>query len=339
MCFLLTGCVKEQPNKENNPALGKGDVNDLLAEQPGEDVLASINGQDIKEEDLNEYLPVLRYIYQKNPEDDDWSSFMAYAVQYYASAKIYSLKMEELGLSIDEDKLQDAFDNVANATNDPEEFYEEIAQYDISEDQIKDFLKGEQEYNVLYEYVTKDITVEDEEISSYYEENKSGFTDVNSRDFHQILFEDKDSAQAALSEILDGRKTFEDIAAEHKAELNGYMATVAEGELIDPFEDIVWELDEDEVYSSVVESDLGYHIVTAKNFVNNKTYSLDELRENISKYVLDQKKSEAMNTFITECVSEYAVSIYYTGENTGTGIPATPETPTESPKINIAGED
>ena len=322
MLTMITGCSNNDTtdNKTNrNPAIGTGEMSDLLGEQPPEGALAVVNGETLFEEDLNDTLSVLRYVYQKNPSDEDWESFYNYAIQYMTSSKMYYLMLDDYNLTIDESVVDENLEKAKNATGNTEDFYAEIAEFDLTEEQIRQFLMDEQAYIVLYEHAIRDLEITDEEINEYFEANKEGFTNVTTRDFYQIQFDTKEEAEAALEEIRNG-KTFEDILEGIEDAGDGYNATVSEGDLIEVFDKVVWSLKEDETYDEVVTYemksedgaliDTTYHIVKVKNFVIDKTYTVDEVKDTISSYLMEVRKGETMQQFINDGIVKYSVTIY-----------------------------
>lgn len=306
---MLTSCKPSTNGKTENPAIGKQEIGDLI-KQPEEGTLASVNGKNIKQEDVDKILPVLRYIYQKNPEDDDWENFYNYAVEYVASGLMYDLIVSDNNIEVDNAKIDESLESIKNSTGNPDEFYEDIAKYEVTEDMIREFLRYDITYTAIYEYATKDCIATDEEIQKYFDENKEALTNVTTRDFYQIGYDTREDAQKDLDRILAGEVTFDDVLEEQGKEENGYMATVAKDELVDPFEDVVWDMTEDEVYAEVLESSVGFHIITVRNFVENHTYELDEVKDRIAEIVKDQNEAEAMNKFLNDSMMKYQYSIY-----------------------------
>lgn len=308
----LSGCANsaKDNNKSDNPAFGHGDINDLVdSSKPDDGTLAVVNGESIYKEDVDEILPILRYVYQKNPTDDDWDDFYTYAIQYVASNRLYDLIMKENNLEVDENEVQKNLQSIKDAAENEDAFNEEIDKYDVTEEQILDFLRAEQKYTVVYNYFTDGIEITDDDINEYWEENKSSFEHVNTRDFYQMQFENEEDAQAALNKIKAG-KSFDDVMDESDVIEGGLVGTVSEKELIPEFNDIAWGLDDGEVYDKVIKTDYGYHIIMVKNIVSDRTYTLDEVRDNIEQYVLETKKSNTIQEAINKATVKYKMTIY-----------------------------
>jgi foldase protein PrsA len=214
--------------------------------------------------------------------------------------------------------------------------------------------------------VTKDVTtVPDEDIAAYYEANKQTayFTD-ETRTVRHILISPKpagsestttttgssttassttttvaltDADWAAAKTTADkvradlvGGADWTKEAAQYSDDpgskaLGGDLGTVNKGVMVPEFEASVYSLGKDEI-SQPVKTSYGYHVIQVTGITPAKQSTLDEVKEEITSTLLNQKKYEVWNEWLTKTKAEIGV-IYKEGmEPTTTTTAATTAT-------------
>jgi foldase protein PrsA len=214
--------------------------------------------------------------------------------------------------------------------------------------------------------VTKDITtVPEADIAAYYEANKktSYFTD-ETRTARHILIAPKaaasESTTTTAGSSTTGSSTTTTVAltdadwAAAKATadkvradlvggadwtkeasqysddpaskaLGGDLGTVTKGVTVPEFEAAVYSLTKDEI-SQPIKTSYGYHVIQVTGITPAKQSTLDEVKEEITSTLLNQKKYEAWNEWLTKTKAEIGV-IYKEGmEPTTTTTAATTAT-------------
>lgn len=134
------------------------------------------------------------------------------------------------------------------------------------------------EYVVLtLDSLAKDVTVSDEELRKYYDENAARYTAAEERRASHILVKaDKDApaadrqkakakAEALLAELRKNPGSFAEVAKKNSddpgsAERGGDLDFFGRGAMVKPFEDAAYAMKPGEI-SNVVESDFGFHII------------------------------------------------------------------------------
>ena len=185
----------------------------------------------------------------------------------------------------------------------------------------------------LLEDSTQELTVSDEEVTEYYEENKEAdFTIEPSATLYHIFFgkPEDGAAEATAKEAkakLDGGADFEDIAKEY-----GQDSSATSGGLLGnyPYDttqlgaDFMAEaekLNEGEI-SEPVKTSFGWHIIYVKDVVKEeKVQTLDEeiegddgtsqtLKEQIRSMLLSGKKNDRVAELLDEWETEFNVKRY-----------------------------
>jgi parvulin-like peptidyl-prolyl isomerase len=105
----------------------------------------------------------------------------------------------------------------------------------------------------------------------------------------------------------------------------GDLGTVKKGEMVQEFEDAAFSLKLNEI-SEPVKTTYGYHVIQVTGITEAKQSTLDEVKEEITTTLVNQKKSETWDQWLIDTKSELGV-VYKEGmEPTTTTTSATTET-------------
>ena len=144
------------------------------------------------------------------------------------------------------------------------------------------------------EDAARGIDVTEDEISSYYEQNRARYTTEEQRRASHILFvAENDSersaararAQAVLSDLQADPSRFAELAREFSedpgsAEQGGDLDWFSRGMMVAPFEEAVFTLAQGQI-SSVVETEFGLHIIQVTGIRPGDVRPLDAVRDEI----------------------------------------------------------
>ena len=148
----------------------------------------------------------------------------------------------------------------------------------------------------IFDAVTKDSKVTEEEILQYYTANASQYGTPESRDVRHILIAEKDkdgnvdfaASKAKADEIYNELKNgadFATLAKENSADPgskdSGGKLTISRGQTVPEFDKVSFELEKGEL-SKPVKTQYGYHVIEAVSDVRKATTtSLDKVRASI----------------------------------------------------------
>jgi len=185
------------------------------------------------------------------------------------------------------------------------------------------------EYVVLdLESVKKSISVSEQDVKTYYDQNAARLSGAEERQASHILItapkdapaSDREKARARATELLAAVKkapdTFADVARKNSqdpgsAGSGGDLGFFARGAMVKPFEDAAFAMKKGDI-SGVVESDFGYHIIKLTDTKAPKQRTFEELRAGIESDLKTQqakaKYAEAAETF-TNTVYEQSDSL------------------------------
>src|SRR5690606_22467409 len=162
------------------------------------------------------------------------------------------------------------------------------------------------EYVLLNSEVVMDqVSVTDDEVAAYYEQNKGRFTTDESRRLSHILIEvpsdanederaqARQQAESVLAAVSSNPDAFAEQARQHSqdsgsAQAGGSLGWITPGTMVPEFEEAAFALQEGEV-SGLVETEFGYHIIKADEVRKAQVKPLDEVRAQLTEEIRLQK--------------------------------------------------
>jgi foldase protein PrsA len=194
----------------------------------------------------------------------------------------------------------------------------------------------------IFDEVTKDAKVTEEEILQYYTANASQYGTPESRDVRHILIAEKDkdgnvdfaASKAKADEIYNELKNgadFATLAKENSADPgskdSGGKLTISRGQTVPEFDKVSFELAKGEL-SKPVKTQYGYHVIEAVSDVRKATTtSIDKVRASIRTTLLQQKRNEEMQAWVEDLKKDYEGKVSYAA---GYEPPALPDAPTDT---------
>lgn len=179
------------------------------------------------------------------------------------------------------------------------------------------------EYLVLdLESVKKSITLNEQDLKAYYEQNATRLSGKEERRASHILInapktaseaerkKARERADAILAEVRKAPDSFADSARKNSqdpgsAPNGGDLDFFGRGAMVKPFEEAAFALKKGEI-SAVVESDFGFHIIKVTDIKAPKQRSFEELRASIE---ADLKTQQAQRKF-AEVAETFTNGVY-----------------------------
>ncbi len=233
-------------------------------------------------------------------------------------ARVYA---EENNITVSEQKVDRAVDQQietikdqisrqapANLSRD-KAFEQALEQANLTEAELKEDIRAQIPDSLLIQEVQKQVTGDtkpsEQEIKSFYEQNKSRFAQPETRCARHILF-NKDQQQKAegVKKQLQGGADFGKLATKFSqdpgsAKRGGDLGCIGEGETVPEFEDAVFGAETGEIVGPV-ETDFGYHVIEVTEVREASTPPLSEVEGKIEPQLSDQQKAEEFSKWLEE---------------------------------------
>lgn len=253
---------------------------------------ASINGEKITKDELNTKLTEM---YGADTLD---SLITNKVIEMEADKQ----KVKVTGNEIDEEltKLQDSYGG-------EDAFAAALEQNKVSIDRIREDI---QTYLLAEKMIKPSIKVTEEEMKTYFEENKESFDQKEQVKASHILVEDEATAKKVKKE-LDSGKDFAELAKEYSADASnaakgGDLGYFGKGEMAKEFEEAAFGMKVGEV-SAPVKTDFGYHIIKVTDKKAAKTAVFEDHKEEIKESLFDQKIQTEYPNWLEKKKADYKI--------------------------------
>lgn len=241
------------------------------------------------------------------------------------------LMLEQTEIQVSDDEInQEVEDNISKLKEQYSEegqFEEVLSQYGFTEDSFKETQKKELKAQKVYDAITEDVEVSDDDVQAYYDENKdSQYTQSAGANAAHILIAEKDDdgnidfdasltkAQEVKSK-LDAGEDFATLASEYGTDGTkdkggdlGYVPYNKENydqDFLDGFK----TLTEGQI-SDPVKSQFGYHIIKATGLKDSEVKAFDDVKDQIKTQLLQEKKNQAYQDKLKEWQETLKVKTY-----------------------------
>lgn len=256
---------------------------------------ATVNGENISKDDLNEAL---------------MSQYGTSVLDTLISDQIVLQEMDKEKVTVTEEEVAEEMDAYMEQYGGEEAFKEVLDENGVSYDSIEHNIEI---YLGSKKLITPGIEITDDEMETYFEENKESFSQAEEIEASHILVEDEDTAKEVKQKLDDG-DDFSELAASYSTDDSnkdngGELGYFGEGEMVEAFEEVAFAMEVDEV-SDPVKTDYGYHIIKVTDHKEAKEANLEDAKEEIKEMLIESKLSTEYTEWLNEKYEEYEIKTY-----------------------------
>ncbi|HPZ81528.1 MAG TPA: SurA N-terminal domain-containing protein [Candidatus Atribacteria bacterium] len=178
---------------------------------------------------------------------------------------------------------------------------------------LREAIKRELMINKLEESLAEGITIPEEEIQKYYEENKSLFITPPQYHLRQMTFSSKEEAETVLKRLYLG-EDFAQLAKDHSqdsyASQGGDLGWVSETSLPPEVQEALTPLrDKPLAITPVIEVGEYYYIYQIMEFKPQEERKYEEAKEDIERYLKEEQKRVKINHLVAELREKSKITI------------------------------
>ena len=255
--------------------------------------IASIDGEKINEDELYDALV---------------AGYGADTLDLLITNKLVELEAEKAGIKIKDEEIQKEIDVMVESYGDEKSLKEQLEASGSSMDALK---KDIVVYLQTKKLIEPRITVTDDEISTYFEDNKDTFAQAEQVEASHILVEDEKTAKKVAKELAAGGD-FAKLAAEYStdtetADNGGSLGYFGKGDMVEEFEDVAFDLDINKV-SDPVKTEYGYHIIKVTGKKEAKKANLEDSKDVIKETLLSERLQEEYPVWLAEVKKDHDIT-------------------------------
>ncbi|MCV9886941.1 peptidylprolyl isomerase [Metabacillus halosaccharovorans] len=259
------------------------------------DVVAKVGGESLTKDDL------YTFFVEQNGEA---------ALDTLITKNLINQEVEKEKITVSSKEIDAELQELIDSYGGEETFEQQLTSSGLTQDDIKEDIEVNLKIEKLLE---PQIGITEEEMQTYFDENKDSFAQTKQVKASHILVEDEETAKE-VKEKLDNGEDFAELAKEYStdtasAESGGDLGFFGEGSMVAEFEEAAFSMKVDEI-SDPVKSDYGYHIIKVTDTKEAAEANFEKSKEEIKGILLDEKMTTEYPTWLEEKQKEYDVKNY-----------------------------
>lgn len=225
--------------------------------------------------------------------------------------KIVELEAEKLGITLTDEEIEEEYNEYAESYGGEEALLEAFESYNLTKDDIINDIKI---YLLTLKVVEDSIDITDEDVKTYFEENKESFDTPEQVEASHILVEDEATAKEVI-EKLNAGEDFATLAKEYStdtsnAEKGGALGFFGRGEMVEEFENAAFAMNVGDVSKEPVETEFGYHIIKVTDKKEAKEADFETSKEQARDMLVEERVNEQYSNWVNEKMEEYDIKTY-----------------------------
>ncbi len=291
----------------------------------GANDVAVVGDQTISKDQFDRLMEQAKENYKKNKQTwpatgtQQYVALRKQAMQFLVQRAEFEQKASDLGIKVtdsDVDKqlatikaqyFGDGKSGKCDSTCE-QKFQAELKKQNLTLGQVRDDVRASVIQNKIYEKVTANVQVSDQDVAAYYKKNKAQYVQPESRDVRHILVKKKALADQIYQQLLNGA-SFAALAKKYSTDPSskdsGGKLTISKGRQVPEFDKVAFALKAHQL-GKPVKTTYGWHVIQALTPVKpQKVTKLSEVKTAIKQQLLGQKKQEEMRKWVDDTSKEF----------------------------------
>ncbi len=284
----------------------------------GDDVVAVVNGEKIPRPELEQKVNFVKQRYASQGQQlgqEQLSAMKKDIAQSLVEKTLLYQKSRELGIQVDPEQVSSQMEQFKNQFPDEKQYEQQLSGLGYTEDSLRSEIEENMAIQQLIEKeIASTISITEEDLKSYYEENAKEFETPESVKARHILIKvdqeaDKAEKQAAREKmqkiekrVAEGESFSEVAKAESEcpsSEKGGDLGFFSQGQMVKPFEEAAFSMESGDV-SDIVETRFGYHLIKVEDKKPASKKSFDEVRQGLEQRLKQDKIKQKMPEYVEE---------------------------------------
>lgn len=254
--------------------------------------VASVDGEKITQNDLDEALN---------------KQYGTSILQTLIANKVVDLEAEKEKIKVTDKEKKAELDDLIESSGGEDAFNAALEANGASKTDIEEELLR---YLKIKKLLEPRIEITDDQIKSYFDENKASFDTPEQVEASHILVADEKTAKEVKKKLNDG-EDFADLAKEYSTDTatkdnGGELGYFSSGQMVEEFEKAAFSMDVDEI-SDPVKTDNGWHIIKVTGHKDAVEAKLDDHKDEIKDTLFEQQMNTEYSTWLTEIEAKYDI--------------------------------
>lgn len=222
--------------------------------------------------------------------------------------EVIDQEAEKSKVTVSDKEVQYEMDMIKKSFPDEAQYNQMLAQYGMTEDDLKKEMGPQVKLKKLLE---PKIKISEDDVKKYYDENKAQFAKPEQVRASHILVKTKEEAQDVLDQLKNG-SDFAKLAAEKSIDpgtkdVGGDLNYFERGAMTKPFSDAAFSLKKDEL-SGIVQTEFGFHIIKVTDHKQAVNPTFEDKKEEIRYMLVSQEVSSQSQAYLDELKSKAKIT-------------------------------
>ncbi|WP_245989591.1 peptidylprolyl isomerase [Ureibacillus thermophilus] len=263
--------------------------------------VATVNGEKITKAELNEALT---------------EQYGQEVLNNLIANKIVELEAKKQKVSVTKDEIEAEYKDYVDQYGGEESFKQLLSSYNMDVEDVKKDIKN---YLLTKKVMEDYVDIKDDELKSYFEENKDSYNQAEQVEASHILVDDEKTAKEVIKKLNDG-EDFAKLAKEYSTDTGtkdkgGYLGYFGRGEMVEAFENAAFSMKVGSISREPVKTDFGYHIIKVTDKKEVKEAKFEDVKDKVYQDLLEQKVNEQYTKWLSEKMDEYKIENKLSGDN------------------------
>ncbi len=227
------------------------------------------------------------------------------AMRFLVQRTQFEVKASELDIDVSDDAVDKRIDQYVKERHqgDKKKFDAELKAQGLNSEQARDIIRANLVQEAIFNKVTKEVKVSDEQVKTYYDKNKAQYGTPETRPVRHVLVKEKAKADDLYAQLKAGGD-WQAIAKQHSqdpaSKNQGGKMTATKGQLVPEFEQTAFTIGDNGI-SKPVKTQYGWHIIQALGPVKkSQSTPFPQVKEAIRQQLLQENRNKEMEKWVAE---------------------------------------
>ncbi len=227
------------------------------------------------------------------------------AMRFLVQRTQFEVKADDLDVNVSDEAVDKRIDQYIKERHqgDKGKFDAELKAQGLSSEQARDIIRANLVQESIFNKVTKEVKVTDEQVKTYYDKNKAQYGTPETRAVRHVLVKNKAQADDLYAQLKAGGN-WNAIAKKHSqdpaSKNQGGKMTATKGQLVPEFEQTAFTIGDNGI-SKPVKTQYGWHIIQALGPVKtSQSTPFPQVQEAIRQQLLQENRNKEMEKWVAE---------------------------------------
>jgi parvulin-like peptidyl-prolyl isomerase len=227
------------------------------------------------------------------------------AMRFLVQRTQFEVKADDLDIDVSDDAVTKRIDQYVKERHqgDKKKFDAELKAQGLSPEQASEIIRANLVQEAIFNKVTKEVKVTDEQVKTYYDKNKAQYGTPETRAVRHVLVKKKALADDLYTQLKAGGN-WQAIAKKHSqdpaSKNQGGKMTATKGQLVPEFEQTAFTIGDNGI-SKPVKTQYGWHVIQALGPVKkSQSTPFPQVQEAIRQQLLQENRNKEMEKWVAD---------------------------------------